>query len=77
MADELSHDLVPKHEKITDSEKNALLERYHVSLLEIPKIAKSDMGIKHLDVKVGDVIKITRKSSTAGASEYYRVVVNA
>lgn len=77
MADELIHDLVPTHEKITDPEKKELLARYHVSLLEIPKIAKSDMGIRHLDVKVGDVIKVTRKSRTAGAAIYYRVVVNA
>ena len=77
MADELVHELVPKHEKLEDDEKQQLLERYSVSLLELPKIGKKDAGIKHLDVKVGDVIKITRKSRTAGNAVYYRVVVNA
>lgn len=77
MVDELIHDLVPKHEKITDSEKNELLAKYHVTPLELPKIAKTDAGIRHLEAKPGDIIKVTRKSRTAGESTYYRVVVNA
>lgn len=77
MAEELTHDLVPKHEKLTDSEAKKLLEHYHVSNLELPKISKKDQGIAHLDAKSGDIIKITRASATAGESVYYRVVVNA
>lgn len=77
MADELTHELVPKHEKISDEEKVSLLEQYHVSLLELPKISKKDPGIRHLEVKTGDVIRITRKSRTAGDAIFYRVVVNA
>lgn len=77
MADELSHELVPRHEKISDEEKAEVLERYHVSLLELPKISKKDPGIRHLEVKTGDVIRITRNSRTAGDTVFYRVVVNA
>lgn len=35
----------------------------------------SDPAIKLLNCKVGDVIKIIRRSETAGETEYYRVVV--
>ena len=75
--EEMLHELVPTHEKITDQEKQDLLDRYHVSLLEMPKIRVDDSAIAHLDAKRGDIIKITRPSFTAGHAHYYRVVVNA
>ncbi|MBI4983246.1 DNA-directed RNA polymerase subunit H [Candidatus Woesearchaeota archaeon] len=71
------HLLVPKHTKISDSEKSKLLEKYNVNLLSLPKILKDDPALSKFDVKVGDVVKIERKSKTAGASMYYRVVVEA
>jgi len=42
---------------------------------ELPKIFSTDPAIRHLNVKKGDVIKITRKSPTAGETIYYRVVI--
>jgi DNA-directed RNA polymerase, subunit H, RpoH/RPB5 len=35
----------------------------------------SDPVIKEMNAKIGDVLKITRKSAIAGVSYYYRVVV--
>jgi len=43
---------------------------------DLPKILLTDPALKNLDVKTGDVIKITRRSQTAGYTTYYRVVVN-
>ena len=44
-------------------------------LKELPKISKKDPAIKELNVKVRDVIKIIRKSPTAGEAVFYRGVV--
>ncbi|MFH1590654.1 MAG: DNA-directed RNA polymerase subunit H [archaeon] len=71
----ISHDLVPKHEKVSDREKKTLFERYHISIVELPKISANDPAIRHLEVVVGDVIKISRTSMTAGHATYYRSVV--
>jgi DNA-directed RNA polymerase subunit H len=71
-----SHVLVPEHIKLNSKEKKELLEKYHINLLELPKISMKDPALKNMDVNVGDVIKITRKSSTAGKSVFYRAVIN-
>ena len=74
--DPRKHLLVPEHFKLTDKEKEVVLERYHISLKELPKIKKNDPAIDHLNVKEGDVIKIVRESPTAGESIFYRGVIN-
>lgn len=70
------HILVPKHTKLSDKEKKELLEKYNSSVREFPKILKKDPAIGHLDVNHGDIIKITRKSSTSGESVFYRAVLD-
>ena len=68
------HILTPKHLKISEKEKAQLLEKYHVTSKEMPKILKTDASLRELDAKTGDVIKIIRPSQTAGESIFYRVV---
>ncbi len=68
------HILTPKHLKLGEREKAQLLEKYHVTSKELPRILKTDSAIKELDVKIGDIVKIIRKSQTAGESIFYRVV---
>ncbi|MBS3149895.1 DNA-directed RNA polymerase subunit H [Candidatus Woesearchaeota archaeon] len=71
------HILVSEHTKLSDSEKKELLEKYNVSLVQLPKIFKNDAAIKNLDLKVGDVVKIKRNSPTAGEEFYfYRLVID-
>lgn len=70
------HVLVPKHSKLSDKDKKELLEKYQITLKELPKIMKKDPIVKELGVKPGDVVKIIRKSETAGESVFYRCVVN-
>lgn len=69
------HVYVPKHEILTMEQAQEVLERFNCQLTELPLILASDPAIIGLDVKPGDLIKITRKSSTAGESIYYRYVV--
>ncbi len=70
------HMLVPEHSKLTKKEMQELLEKYNLSLNDLPKILLTDPAIEKLNAKEGDVIKIMRDSPTAGKAIYYRVVIN-
>lgn len=70
------HILVPKHEKISTKDRDELYKKHSITFTELPKIFKSDSALNGLDVKEGDVIKITRESPTAGTAVFYRGVVN-
>ncbi len=70
-----NHVLVPKHEIMTKDDAEQVLEKYHCKPTGLPLIFVNDPAILGLGVKPGDMIKITRKSATAGESFYYRYVV--
>lgn len=72
----INHFLVPKHEKLSKDDAVKVLASYKIEFDHLPKMLISDAAIKHLDPKPGDVIKITRNSSTAGESVFYRGVIN-
>ena len=69
------HIYVPKHEIMSKKEAEDVLEKFHTKPTEMPLIYVTDPAIKGLGVKPGDMIKIIRKSATAGESVYYRYVV--
>ncbi|MBS3118818.1 DNA-directed RNA polymerase subunit H [Candidatus Woesearchaeota archaeon] len=68
------HVLVPKHTKLGDKEREQVLERYNIRPMDLPKISIDDPAIATLEVKSGDIIKITRKSESAGEAIFFRVV---
>jgi len=70
-----NHILVPKHEKCSEAEKKNVLQKYAAELKDFPKININDAALYNLDVKPGDLIKITRESPTAGKAIFYRVVI--
>ena len=70
------HILIPQHTKLSVNDKGEILKKYHISEGQLPKIRKDDPAIGNLNVKEGDVIKITRNSFTAGETEFFRVVVS-
>lgn len=70
-----NHMYQPKHEIIPKAEAEEVLKKYNAKPGQLPYILMSDKAIEDLDVRPGDVIKITRKSPIAGESVYYRYVV--
>ncbi|MCL6578365.1 MAG: DNA-directed RNA polymerase subunit H [Candidatus Bathyarchaeota archaeon] len=73
--DLFEHKLVPKHEIITEEEKKQLLAQYKVEPYQLPQIKASDPAVKAIGAKPGDVLRIIRKSATAGEHIAYRYVV--
>ncbi len=72
----IKHVLVPEYEKLPKEKVEELLKELQIPSVEyLPKIFTTDPAIQHLNPKPGDVVKIIRKSPTAGVSIYYRVVV--
>ncbi len=69
------HALVPKHEILTNKKSENLLEKHNISKGQLPKIFLNDPAIKKINAKPGDIIKITRKSPTAGKAIVHKVVI--
>ena len=69
------HELVPKHILCTQKEKQIVMKKYRVKESQLPKLLASDPMARYLGLKKGDLVKIIRKSETAGMYVVYRVVV--
>ena len=69
------HFLVPKHEIVPLEKSKELLEKFGSDPIKFPKILQDDPAVIEIGAQKGDIIKISRKSHTAGKSVYYRVVV--
>jgi DNA-directed RNA polymerase subunit H len=71
----LNHELVPEHIILKENEIKEVLEKFKIGPQNLPKILLSDPAVKAIDAKEGDILKIVRKSKTAGTSIYFRVVI--
>lgn len=74
------HDLVPEHTLLSGKEAEELLKKLKVSADQLPKIRKDDPVLQILEmvegpIEEGRIVKITRKSESAGMSVVYRMVV--
>ena len=71
----LKHRMVPNHEILSEDEVKNLLSEYNVEKEQLPKLRVIDPTVVAAKAKVGDVIRITRESKTAGIAYYYRMVI--
>lgn len=76
----LEHSLVPEHYLLTDEEADEVLSNLRITRDQLPKIRKSDPGIKVLEniygpIEEGKLVKIVRKSETADEFVVYRLVI--
>ncbi len=70
------HELVPEHILLTSEEAEEVFRAYGVDSAQLPKIHATDPVVKEIGGKVGDVVKIMRKSPTSGESVFYRLVID-
>jgi len=70
----LKHELVPEHIILKEEEKKEVCEKLKIKAEQLPKILTNDPVVKSIGAKEGNVLKIVRKSPTAGITTYYRLV---
>lgn len=76
------HEYVPEHHLLSAEEADAVLVELNVDRDRLPKIRADDPAVLYLGkvhgspVKEGSIVKIIRKSMTAGDSVAYRLVIN-
>jgi len=69
------HFLVPKHTKCESTEIKKLMEKFNITVKDLPKISREDPQARYLGLRQGEICRITRISPTAGEEPYYRLVV--
>jgi DNA-directed RNA polymerases I, II, and III subunit RPABC1 len=69
------HELVPKHIMLSEAEKVQLLQRYRLKESQLPRIQVGDPVARYHGLRRGNVVKIIRKSETAGRYASYRWVI--
>lgn len=67
------HILQPKNSKLKPEEVKKLLEKYNITVSQLPKISSKDPSLGEGYVQ-GDILKIERKDDGKSII-YYRVVV--
>jgi len=69
------HEFVPKHEILTAEESEKFLAEYKVHPYQLLRIQASDPALTAIGAKPGDIVRIIRRSPTAGEYVAYRYVV--
>ena len=73
--DVLLHDLVPQHILLTKKETQDLMDKYQITVIDLPQMFEKDPIAIAIGAKEGDIIKIIRDSRTTVKSiDYFRYV---
>ncbi|MFQ5837695.1 MAG: DNA-directed RNA polymerase subunit H [Thermoplasmata archaeon] len=76
----MEHEMVPEHYLLQEEEAEEVLRRLKVGREQLPKVRKDDPCIKFLErnlemtIEEGRIVKVIRRSPTAGVFVAYRVV---
>jgi DNA-directed RNA polymerase subunit H len=73
----LDHELVPKHELVQKKEAEQLMAELHIRPHQLPYVKDADPAVVALGGKPGDIVRITRRSPTAGEVVVYRYVIES
>jgi DNA-directed RNA polymerase subunit H len=73
--DILKHELVPDHVVLSKSDVKKIIKKLDIHPEQLAKIKSDDPVVKAIEAKPGDILKITRKSQTAGKFITYRLVL--
>jgi DNA-directed RNA polymerase subunit H len=73
----LRHKLVPSHIILSENEKKELFENLKITPDQLPKILNTDPTSISIGAKPGQIVKVIRKSLTAGEAVAYRFVVES
>ncbi len=75
LKEEIKHNYIPSHDVLTEEEVLELAKK-KIEPDKLPFIYISDPAIRHMEVKVGDVIIIKRYNPLVGETVYYRRVID-
>ena len=65
---------MPKCIILSEEDRQKVLEKFNISILQLPIILAKDPMAKAIGAKAGDIVKIIREGPPAGTTEYYRRV---
>ncbi len=71
----LEHEWVPEHEILSPEEAYRVLKELGIKPIQLPWITASDPVARAIGARPGDIIRIRRRSVTAGEIVVYRYVV--
>mmetsp|Transcript_6779 Transcript_6779/g.11951 ORF Transcript_6779/g.11951 Transcript_6779/m.11951 type:complete len:212 (+) Transcript_6779:111-746(+) len=74
LVDITDHELVPKHEVLSQEEKDFLMQRYNLTDSQLPRMYTTDPITRYFGLVRGQVVKVIRSSETAGRYVTYRIV---
>jgi DNA-directed RNA polymerase I, II, and III subunit RPABC1 len=71
----VEHDIVPKHELLTEEEANTFYIDFGCKKKNMPKILHTDPIAKYYNMQPNNICRILRPSAKSGLSASYRLVI--